>query len=73
MPEQTFDPTAREEALLCRTAHPDEIEELRGENERLRERLETLEFKFNELIDVLKNNGVASELLVFTKVKETTT
>uniref|UniRef100_A0A6M3Y0X8 Uncharacterized protein n=1 Tax=viral metagenome TaxID=1070528 RepID=A0A6M3Y0X8_9ZZZZ len=40
------------------------------EFEELRKRLETLEFKFNELIDVLRANKSVSKSAVFTKVKE---
>jgi len=40
------------------------------EFEELRKRLESLEFKFNELIDILRANKLVSQSVVFTKVKE---
>ena len=40
------------------------------EFEELRKRLESLEFKFNELVDILRANKLVSQSVVFTKVKE---
>ena len=59
-----FVPSAREEELLSKTVHPDELEELRKdlikiisrrtkEIDVIDERLETLEVRFNELCNML--------------------
>ena len=53
----------RNTQFICWICHQSDIEDLT-------ERLETLEFKFNELIDILVAHGIAQSHLKFTKVKE---
>jgi len=56
--------------FICWRCHESDIEQLREEIEARDNRIETLEFKFNELIDVLRANKSVSKSAVFTKVTE---
>jgi len=52
-----FKPTAREEELLSKTVHPDDFEQfirlVAKNEEEIRNRLETLEVRFNELCQMM--------------------
>jgi len=60
-----FEPTAREEELLSKTVHPENFEDfakiVTDDIGKLKDRVETLEVRFNELCNMLSvqlaNNG----------------
>jgi len=68
-----FVPSAREEELLCRTVHPEEFEGymklVAKNNEGIKNRIETLEVRFNALCNML-NVQLANSGFLTLKIEE---